>query len=226
MRADQESDRLKKLRRWIAQLKIIRDEVRSLLLGAKVFWELQKILAANPRALSHRLLNDWVTTNHGVATAVGIRRQLDKDRRSISLKRLLIEIEATLHRNPELLSRAHFLRHFRPELESRAHAQFSELVAANATRVESTYVRRDIERLNKITEKMERYVNKRIAHRDAQETEKRKLGELDECLVLLQEMVDRYTRLLTGYGSSVSPELPPDWKSVLKVAWIRKSTTV
>lgn len=219
VRADQESDRLKKLRRWILELRIIRDAVRSLLLGAEIFWEVQKILAANPRALSHRLFNDWIATNHGIATAVGIRRQLDKDSRSVSLKKLLIEIEATLHTSPELLSRANFLRHFRPELESRADAQFSELVGANTTRVESAYVERDIKRLNEVTEKMERYVNKRIAHRDAQEIERRKLGELDECLGLLEEIVDRYTRLLTGSGSSVTPELPPDWKSVFKVAW-------
>jgi len=85
--------------------------------------------------------------------------------------------------------------------------------------VEPTYVEKYIERLNKVTEKVERYVNKRIAHRDAQEIERRKLGELDKCLELLEEIVDRYTRLLTGAGSSVTPELPPGWESVFEVAW-------
>lgn len=82
------------------------------------------------------------------------------------------------------------------------------------------YVERDIKRLGKVTEKIERYVNKRIAHRDAREIGQRKLGELDDCLGLIAEMVERYSRLLTGYGSGVCPELPPGWKSVFNVPWI------
>jgi len=217
MSTDHKSDGLKN---WIDQLKVIREEVRSLLLGAKIFWEVQNILAANPRALSHRLFNDWIMTNHNVATAVGIRRQLDKDSRSVSLKKLLIEIEATLRRSPDLLSRSDFLLNFWPgEHRSHGDAQFSKLVGDHATRVEPAYVRQDIERLTEVTEKIEHYVNKRIAHRDAQEIERRKLGELDKCLGLLEEIVDRYACLLNGEETSVSPELLPVWKSVFKVAW-------
>jgi len=124
VRRDREPD-LKKLRRWILELRVIRDEVRSLLLGAKIFWEVQRILEANPSALSHRLFNDWMMTNHGIATGIGIRRQLDKDSRSVSLKKLLIEIEETLRRSPDLLSRSDFLLTYRPELKFAGDAEFS-----------------------------------------------------------------------------------------------------
>jgi len=65
MSADQKSDGLKKLLEgWIEQLKVIREEVRSLLLGAKIFWEVQKILEDNPRSLSHPLFNRWIASNY------------------------------------------------------------------------------------------------------------------------------------------------------------------
>jgi hypothetical protein len=73
MSTEPESNSLGDLRRWISQLRVIGDEVRSLLLGSQVFWEVQKILGENPKALSHRLFNDWLTTNYAVATAAGIR---------------------------------------------------------------------------------------------------------------------------------------------------------
>jgi len=98
-------------------------------------------------------------------------------------------IETALDQGSDLLSRPDFLLNFGPgEHKSDGDALFSKLVGVGATRVEPTYVRQDIERLSGETEKIERYVNKRIAHRDAQAIDRRKFGELDKCLRLLEEL--------------------------------------
>ncbi len=209
------------LKNWARQLWIIHAEVRSLLRGSKIFWELQKIFENNPEALRHRLFNDWIATNYGVTTAIGIRRQLDLDKRSVSLKGLLLQIKAELVCHPDLLSRQKFVTNYPPELVSVAQREFDRLVGIGETRVGVAYVQRDLDHLDAITQPIKHFANKRVAHRDMGDVEKRRLGELDDCLQALGDMADRYPRILTGSGSTVVPELPPDWKSVFRIPWIQ-----
>lgn len=222
--ADQRSNGLEILSRWCSELKVIRVEVSGLLLSAKIFWEVQKLLAANPRALSHRLFNDWMASNYFAATAIGIRRQLDKDPRSVSLRNLLMKIKVTLEDSQELISRSEFLGNCQPEERSDRNTRFSRLVGIQARRVDFAYVNQDIERLIEIDEKIiGKYISKRIAHRDAEEIERRKYGDLDKCLEVLEEITDRYLSLVNGEESAVSPELSSDWKSVFRIPWIPES---
>lgn len=209
------------LTKWISELRIIHAEVRSLLLSSKIFWEVQKILEANPEALCHRLFNDWMATNYAVATAIGIRRQIDVDSRSVSMKGLLLHVKAELACRSDLLSRENFIANYRPELASVADSEFDRLVGGTESRVEVPYIQRDLDKLDTVTAGVKHFANKRIAHRDAKGIEKRKLGELDDCLEVLAEMVDRYARIMAGSGSDVLPDLPSDWKCVFETAWIK-----
>jgi hypothetical protein len=207
------------LREWLRQLQIIREELRSLTTGAQVFWEVQRILADNRDALSHRLFNDWISTNYAVATAVGIRRQLDRDPRAVSLQNLLTRIQEAMSGCPDILSRASFVETFRRRFGRDANATFDELVGSAKMAVDCACVQRDIDQLQRLS-KLKTWVDKRIAHRDSDETEKRMLGELDEGLNLLLRLLDRYSMLLTGLSSGIGPTLPNDWKSVFKIAWL------
>jgi excisionase family DNA binding protein len=217
------ADGIQLFRKWTLLLKVICREVRSLLMSSKVFWEVQRILEDNEKALSHGLFNNWMATNYGVSTAIGIRRQLDRDARSVSLKGLLSDILKGVARNPDLLSRSTFLLNYRPELRDLAQSEFDKLVGSGEARVQTTYVLKDLDRLAAVTNGVHRYTDKRIAHRDLREGEKRKLGELDECLQLVAEITDRYGRLITGYRTGACPELPPGWKAVFEVAWIKET---
>jgi hypothetical protein len=210
------------LTRWIRELRVITIEVRSLMLASKVFWEVQKILTANSAALCHRLFNEWMATNYGNATAIGIRRQLDEDSGSVSFKRLLLQIQAGLVCHSDMLSRENFVANYPPMLRCAGDSQFDRLVGANEARVEVAYIDRDLDTLDTATKGVRRFANKRIAHRDARDIQNRRLGELDQCLETFAEMIDRYSHILTGSGTSVVPELPPDWKCVFKVAWIKQ----
>jgi len=209
------------LTKWIRQLRIITAEVRSLLLSSKIFWETQKILEANPEALCHGLFNHWMATNYAVATAIGIRRQTDMDRRSVSLRRFLDHIKAELASRLDLLSRKSFVANYRPEFGSVDHREFDRLVGVKKSWVEAAYVHRDIDKVDTVTAGVKHFANRRIAHRDARGIEKRKLGELDDCLAAFAEVIERYTRILTGSGSGFLPTLPPEWKCVFRTAWIK-----
>jgi hypothetical protein len=216
---DEEERRL--LTEWIEDVRVITEELRSLRRGSLIFWEVQKILEANPATLCHGLFNEWMKVNYGSTTAMGIRRQTDRHNRTISLNRLLTRIKGGLASHPEILSRQSFVANY-PRLQQRGHRDFDRLVGPDAARVEPDYIDRDLKTLEQIrvTERVIDFVDGRIAHRDARKIENPKLGDLDRCLDTLAEMTERYSHLLTGSMTSLTVQLPPEWKSVFKVTWI------
>jgi hypothetical protein len=213
-------DDLEILREWITQLGTVIGDVRSLLLSRHIFWEIQRIIEHNPKTQTDGLFNRWMATNYSVSTAIGVRRHLDTDGRSLSLMRLLCVIEETVLERPSVLSREGFIQNYRPELRLVAEQQFDLLAGKDSRCVEPGLIRRDIGRLSSVTEKIKYFANKRVAHWDHRKVPNAKLGELDECLDLLAELVDKYARLLTGSGSGVHIDVLPDWKQIFRVAWI------
>ena len=129
-------------------MRAIRVDVRSLLLSRQIFWEIQKIVSANAKLQEQPgLFNRWLATNYVVAATVGIRRQLDRDPRSVSIVRLLTEVEAALEERPDILSRANFAKNYRPELREAAERQYDKLVGAGEQRVDAAFVGLDLESL-------------------------------------------------------------------------------
>jgi hypothetical protein len=205
---------------WCADLKTIGRDLRSLNLSRRVFWEIQGIIEANPKVQTHGLFNRWMETNYAVAAAIGIRRQLDLDRRSISLATLLSAINETICERPDILSRAGFIGNYRPELRPAAEAQFDRLVGEGVDRVDCGLVCRDLRRLREEPEPVKGFANKRAAHWDRRSQGKSKLGELDVALDLLVELVNKYALILHGGSGGVEVNLLPDWKQVFRVPWI------
>ena len=96
------------LRKWGEWLRTIHGDVRSLLLSRDIFWEVQSLIGANAWLQRQPgLFNHWLATNYAVAASLGIRRQLDRDCRSISLVRLLTDVKQTVQARPDILSRAY-----------------------------------------------------------------------------------------------------------------------
>lgn len=201
---------LELLKKWIEWFRAIRADVRSLLLSRQIFWEIQRIIGANAKLQEQPpLFNRWLATNYVVAATAGIRRQLDRDSRSVSLVRSLTDVEVTLEERPCILSRANFVKNYRPELRETAERDYDELVGAGEQCVDVAFVRYDLDRFCAAAETVREFVNKRVAHWDEVADPKVLLGEVDTALDILSRLVDKYTRLFTGLGSSVEPNLPP-----------------
>jgi len=218
---------LELLKKWSEWLRAIRVDVRSLLLSRQIFWEIQKIVRANAKLQEQPgLFNRWLATNYVVAATVGIRRQLDRDPRSVSMVRLLTEVEVTLEERPDILSRANFVKNYHPALREAAERHYDELVGAGEQRVDVAFVRSDLDRFCAAvaTETIREFVNKRAAHWDEiADDPKVKLGEVDTALDVLSGLVDKYSLLLTGSGGTIEPQLLPGWKGVFTMPWIEPS---
>ena len=211
------------IHKWCTDLVVIGRNVRSLRLSSRVFWETQRVIEANPRTQTHGLFNHWIATNYATATAIGIRRQLDLDPRSVSLASLLSMIAETICQRPKILSRAEFIKNYRPHLRFVAEKQFDRLVGKGADRVSCGQVRCDAQKLRNDTEAVRRFANKRAAHWDRRAVPKSTLGELDKALTLVVELVNKYSMILTGNHASLDVALTPEWTEVFEVPWIPQS---
>jgi hypothetical protein len=49
-------------------------------------------VAANPKVATPNTLHDWISFNYTHASAIGVRRMTDRDKRSISMVRVLLDI--------------------------------------------------------------------------------------------------------------------------------------
>ena len=164
-----------------------------------------------------------MATNYATATAIGIRRQLDPDPRSVSLASLLSMITETICQRPKILSRAEFIKNYRLQLRFAAEKQFDRLVGKGADRVNCSQVRRDAQKLRNDTVAVRRFANKRAAHWDRRTVPKSTLGELDNALTLVVELVNKYSMILTGNHASLDVALTPEWTEVFEVPWIPRS---
>ena len=87
---------------WLSK---IYDDIQGLLVNRHIFQEVQQIIRSNPRIHLASSFYDWLRNVYLTTAVIGVRRQLDRDKRSISLTRLFEEIIE----NPEILSRERYV---------------------------------------------------------------------------------------------------------------------
>src|SRR6266850_2902607 len=99
-------DQFKKWDRWLEKIK---GDITRLSVNRHIFWEVQEIIKRNAKIQKPSSFYEWMGNLYATDAVIGVRRLLDKDDRSISLARLLTEIQE----KPEVLSRARFLALYR-----------------------------------------------------------------------------------------------------------------
>jgi hypothetical protein len=213
--AAQRAQLRRKWRRWIDT---IGNELAVLLRKRRIYNDLGDVVKANPSTRSPGAFVDWMVTNYVTAICIGVRRLLDKDPRSISFGRLLFE----MLQYPGVVSRQS-LRAIYGDQKFLADLTFSNIVGRGKSVLPTTKVRSDLRALEDSAERIERFVNKRIAHISPPGAIQRlpTFNELDQILDLLDETMKNYTLLLqTSAPSSFEPTPQYDWQDVLKKPWI------
>ncbi len=87
--------------KWLSDLKQLENSVSKLLENRYFFRELADIMKDNSNLSPNNRFFIWIRENYLISAAIGVRRLVDKDLRSISLYTLLEDIK----NNPEILSR-------------------------------------------------------------------------------------------------------------------------
>lgn len=151
--------------------------------------------------------------------AVGIRRQMDIDGRSVSLMRLLME----LRDNCRLLSRERYVAFARAEMRWRAAEEFDAYAGIDGDHLDPQRVVDDIARMRDGTDTVKKYVNKRIAHYDQVALRPRSqltFADLGRAHALVESTFVRYARLLTGSHKETRKAWSFDWQATFQRAWL------
>jgi len=106
-RAVDDSDAI--FRRWNGWLEKIKDEVTRLLVNRHIFWEVQEIIKANTRIQKPSSFYEWMGNVYATDAVIGVRKQIDLHKRSISFARLFTDIA----NSPGILSRDRFVAMYR-----------------------------------------------------------------------------------------------------------------
>lgn len=213
-------------KKWNQWLDRIYDQVEELLVRDYIYNEVQKIIQANSRIQKASLFYQWMGSVYAAATSIGIRRQLDPDKRSISLRRLLEEIL----KKPKVLSRQMFVSSYcsavnEPEtlkhMQKLANTEFDTFAGQGNTYVDSSLVQGDIDELITKLGGIKDFVNKRVAHTDKQgPSHLPTFEEVRDCLKFLKTLVEKYALILRGRNGDMLPVIITDWRGVFREPWI------
>lgn len=208
-------------RKWRKWLPRMRSDITDMLGKRDVFWELQDVAKENPKILNPGNFFDWMCRNYVIAQTVGIRGLVDQHKHSHSLWRLLFEILE----HPGVLDRNTHVRMYRssPLGETLGHMSFNAAVGRGSKCLGLRVVRADLRRIEDASERVRRFVNKRVAHRTSP-GEIRKLptfDEIDTALETLDEIFCKYNLLLTAQGmTTCHATRQHEWREVLLEPWV------
>ena len=205
---------------WDGWLETIKNDVTNLSVNRHIFREVQKIVEANPRIHLASDFYEWMGSVYAHYASIGLRRQIDKDERTISLRRLLEKIKD----QPEVLSRERYVALWDdPVLRKRfADGQFNEFTGPGKPHIDPAMVEEDVSQLVKKIESVKGYVDKRIAHYDRQgPTTLPTYADLNECLDFVEVLLRKY---LNVFRAEMRPRILPvwqyDWKQIFRHPWI------
>jgi hypothetical protein len=196
-------------------------DLTDLLGKREIFWELQEVAKANPAILTPGSFFDWMCRNYIAAASVGLRSFLDRSRDSHSLWRMLYEALE----NPGVINREFHVRMYRttPSGLEMGNLTFDAVAGKRTRTLSQRAIRRDLRSLEDAGERIQRFVNKRIAHRTSPGQIRRlpKFNELDAAMNKVDEIFCKYNLLLTAQGLTTAHATRQYlWQEVLWEPWI------
>lgn len=207
------------LQKWQRWLDTIYNEVQRLLINRHIFWEVQQIIKSNPKIQTGSAFYDFMGIIYPTAQVMGVRRQLDIHKGSVSFANLLKDIE----RNPQILSRERYLGLCKgSKLPDDVHqSEFDRYAGIGNNYIDNNMILQDLIKLKHLAEKLRKYANKRIAHFDEGEFNNfPTYADLDSCLDYLELLLKKYILILRCEGGEILPVFVYDWKRIFRFPWI------
>ena len=208
-----------KLTKWIRWLKVVRGDIEQLLIKRDIFWAVQEMIDSNSELHKPSSFYSFLGDTYIAYVAIGIRRQVKVDNKSVSFARLLNEIETC----PEILSREYYTGLYKDSLvEFLADRDFDIFCGRNRDHVSPNKVGFDLRQLKQASSKIEEFTDKRIAHHDRRKPKGLpRFKDVDTCLDILDELYVKYH--LMFYAQSMETLMPTyqyNWKAIFEVPWL------
>jgi len=210
-------------KKWDGWFDILNDETMNLHKQRHIYYEVSEIIKNNPQVQKPTDFFFWVSVWYSSSMAVAVRKQADKDKNSISFRRLLEGIK----NNPQVISRVRFKELFVDGnyREFLADADFDRYVGAGKEHIDPAIVQHEIDELIVKTSKLKHYVDKRVAHHDKDEFKAiPKYSDMDEAIDFIGSLYQRYFLIFRCLShDDLLPHWGYDWKKVFRYPWLKDS---
>jgi len=220
------ADSSRLLRRWRSWLPSMGDDLSHLIGKREIFWGLQEVAKENNRFLDPRSFFDWMCENYVVTASIEIRKFVDADSRSRSLWRMLYEILEY----PGIINREQHVAIYTPRPgQEYGQIAFDNVVGRKCLVLPQQQIRSDLRKIEDASERIRKFVNKRVAHRARPGALRRlpKFNELDGAIDAVDVVFCKYNLLLSGHAfESMHAHRQYNWRKVLWDPWIPTGSTL
>ena len=180
--------------RVLEDLNEIRDEVIWLATDHDIYWKVQhEVIQCNARLLMIRsAFFDMLNDSYLYSAAMRVRRLVDKDSRTISLRRFLTELSG-----------------------------YPDLLKGQVREVELAELAADSDELDSVTSKVKNYVDQFVAHHDRSPVAKAPINkDLNAAIELLIRLLRKYYGVLAGSDLDPVVSYLEDPLTIFGFAWI------
>jgi len=208
-----------KLTKWIRWLKVVRGDIEQLLIKRHIFWEVQEMIDSNSELHKPSSFYSFLGDTYIAYVAIGIRRQVKVDNKSVSFARLLNEIETC----PEILSREYYTGLYKDShVEFFADRDFDRFCGRSRDHVSPKKVGFDLRKLKQASSKIEEFADRRIAHHDTRKPKGLpRFKDVDTCLDILDKLYVKYHLMFHAQTmGTLMPTYQYNWKAIFEVPWL------
>jgi hypothetical protein len=231
------SERRERWRTWIDGP--IRTNVLKMFLQRDAYMKVTGMLAAN-KSLPDSYWWEFMVDTYITTQAMAVRRQADEDRRVASLRRIMIELET----RPQLLSREYWTGLWRDDPEDSEWTQreaerswAKQYAGSTGDYIDPAIPAADMETLTSATSKVNRFVNRHIAHSQStiHQPDPREPAHVDaaspdttlsakevhEVVDVIGDLFKKYYNLFTASSYVfLVPVIQHDWLAAFRVPWM------
>ena len=205
-----------RVRLWARWLKRIESNIFEMTQHRWLYREIGALVEANPALHVESAFYRWLRLIHVNDITMAIRREVDRNPRSISFLQLIDDIA----RHPHVISRRRWVHGYQHFMKDIGHRDFEKFAKPGAQRIDARVIRKDRAALLAAARKVQRFVNTYIAHRSRYAMKRLPtFPELDAAVDFLGGLLQRYTLVITQAGLN-DVLVKDDWQKPFRVAWI------
>jgi hypothetical protein len=205
--------------KWRRDLDRIREEIEQLAWSKAIHERVRGIVNGNPAINVGNQFYGWLSRSYVDSQLIGIRRQLDLDKRSVSLVNLI----ASMAEAPAQLTREAHLSLYREGMARAGNSTFDGLAGNEASVYPVALLHDAQQKLDQVRTVHGKYVNKRLAHSDRKILQGRlpTYRDLDNAVDELERLVIHYHLLFAAEDfRSLVPVVQYDWEAIFRQPWL------
>lgn len=209
---------------WVVWQKVITDDLIRLHSHRQIYNEYVRIIQQNKSVMNDGVIfHNWVVDNYVTFVAMTIRRQADNNAKYsdvISLAKLISDIT----KHPKDLTRSWYVGLWTKGVpDSFQEGQANQTFTSNAGSGEyfdSAIGFSDLARLTAASSKIKRLATLSIAHNTKKLLPKVTFDEVNACIDMFRELVQKYILLLTASSNAIEPVID-DWQNIFTKKWVQ-----